>query len=1133
MSLNGDIDTKSLIEERDIWKKKFEKIELENSILKKKLEDYITNYENKNVEVENFTKIKTDMLMKYKYMDNKCEYLNIKVSILTLEKEEEMKKNNEMQKIINKQKKEIEGYKKILEKLKSMNISFKKRKNEAENKICFMIDNDLLIKNDNILLKEIIKVNDRLNDINNKVNEKMKGELEKTKKKLHIANDKIKKFHDAFINISNNYLKHKGEKEKKLLVTLKVNEELREELEKKKSIEKFNIECKAKLEEYNAKNTLLNYYEIKYKVNDRSKNRILRYINLISNNCKMEENGNSDETNKNIFLYDLYNMYDKNDKNYEEQINLLKKKILDEDNFHQMNKKKYNTLINTSSFQNKENSENSLEAFILNNLYSSNIIEILHYNIKIVNDILECFNITLLLLSYIYDTYLKEIINNINNSSYLQSLEKSNIRFVIYFFITLSSFLLSTLKYIYIIKNSDSNDYLKLLCNERIFHIFYLSKYILEEYVEKIKIKLFSSNIDYSTLVFLSDQLNNLYNFIFAQNMAYNENNEEGNEEKYQTINDSNNSIKSNSEAGTNKDIMSNTRNEKKKDESQKDKKILESDEEKNISSFELFCFLNFVIATSIHLMNDKDILFDSFNDIDMDIQKEILIKCDYVLKLIKIPPKVFSFYFCIKRYNFSFENFLEWVTNYKSLIIDDINSNNNKERSKNPTSFINELSKNILNELNTISDRTNIYYMNGQETKELYIYDICNKYIDMYNNIISKKNKNLIEKKVIKEKDDVIKKLEENITDYENKIHLMNKKINMLTVKEEKCNKMQIDLDILKKEKNEYLNIINDLRKSKNESVNEIAYITKHYNETKNKYTELLKGFEPKRKYLNGNKNNEQFNIDTYYMKKIINNLYYENFLIKINKNYHLFDEKINYYNNLYNNYSTINFLYEDENYENNKWKIKNTNDKNTIKKEDETNIMLNKIFGDEIYFINKNHKVLFDDIYNCELIKSRLAKHKTDYFKNKLYQTTLCNSLSNEEKKYIEIVDIIENYKNLKNKILKEILNMSINHNTDIQMKNHQKSSEHLHRKLSELKSVIKKFYINNNLRNLYKNLPHLEHILNITVGEKSNKEENYEKIGNISNKNLNKKTYLHSDKVILNNHSLSYLIQNIFNL
>ncbi|CRG95186.1 conserved Plasmodium protein, unknown function [Plasmodium gallinaceum] len=1133
MNINGDIDTKSLIEEREIWKKKFQEIESENLILKKKLDETITNYENKNVEGENFMKIKTDMLMKYEYMENKCEYLDIKVNILSLEKEEEIRKNKILQKITNKQKKEIEGYIKILEKVKSMNISSKKRKNEAENQISSMINNDLLIKNDNILLREIIKVNDKLNDINNKLNEKIIEELERTKKKLHIANSKIRKFHDAFINLSNSYSKHKEEIKKKLLVTLKINEELREELEKKKSIEKYNVENIKKLEEYNAKNILLNFYEVKYKINDRSKNIILRYINLITSESKKEESGNSEEFNKDIFLYDLYNIHDKNEENYEKQINLLKKKILEGDISYQLNKKKDDMFLDTLSFQNKENCEKSLGVYILNNLNSSNIVEILYYHIKIVNDILECFNITLLLLLYIYDTYLKEIINSINNSSYLQSLEKSQIRFSVYFFITLSSFLFSTLKYIHILKNSNCNDYLKLLCNERVFHIFCLSKYTLEQYMEKIKIKLFSSNIDYSILTVLSDQLNNLYDSMFTQKNIYNENSEGISERCHQIINDSKNE-KVNNKEGTNKEIIYNTNNEKKENtENQTEKIILDLDKEKNISSFELYCFLNFIIATSILLMNDKDILFGSFNNINIDIQREILIKCENVLKLIKVPKKIFSFYFCMKRYKFSFNNFIEITTNYKSLILGNANYNNNKEKSEILVTTINELSKNILNELDNILDNTNIYSIDGHETKELYIFNICDKYVNMYNNITSKNNENMIEKKIIEEKDDIIRKLEKDITDFENKIQLMNKKINLLTVKEEKCNKMQIDLDILKKEKSEYLNIISDLRKSKNESTNEIAYITKHYNETKNKYNELLKGFEPKKKYLNSNKNNEHSNIDIYYMKKIINNLYYENFLTKINKNYHLYDEKINYYNSLYNDYSKINFLYKDENYEDDKWENKNTYDKNTNENEDETNIMLNKIFGDEIYFTNKNHKVLFDDIYNCELIKSRLSKHKTNYFKNKLYQTILCNSFNEQKNKCIEIVDIIENYKNLKNEILREILNMSINNNIHVKMKKNYKISEHLHHKLIELKSMIKKFYINNNLKDLNKNLPTLENVLNITIEEKSNTGEKCEKISNSTNKNLNKQTYLLSDKVILNDHSFSYLIQNLFDI
>ncbi|SBS93635.1 conserved Plasmodium protein, unknown function, partial [Plasmodium malariae] len=1218
--------------ERDTWMKKYEQIELEHSILKKTLQKFTNHSSDKNGQERNDEIFMRDVSMKYKYMENQCEFLNVNLNILSLEKEKEVKKNRELQKIINKQKKEIDGYKKILEKLKSIIISFKKKKDEAESKICSMIDNNLETKNDNNLLKEIIKINDRLNDVNKKVNEQVIVELENTRNKLCIANNKIKNFFQIITNISDRYLKCKKEKDKTLLATLKINEQLTEELRKKKAIENYNIQWKVKLEEFNALNVLLNYYEVKYKVSNANRHLVLKYINSISSSSPIEgikrgkSNGvlgSSDgscayNSRNNIFnledekavnsllFHHLCNIYNterskqKEEVTYDEQMNLLKEKILTE-YISKTNPQKENMLpISMPTMENEKKDLTTSEAFALSKLSFSNIVEILYCNMKIVNDIMDCVNMSLLLLIYIRDTYLKEIITNINDHpSYVLSLEKGSIRFGIYFSITLCNFLVCIIKYVQIIKSANRYNNIQLLQDDRLANIFCLSKYILEQFMEKIKFKLFSNNIDYSTLNMLTSMLIDMHNTLFITHVQLDKPDDRKMEEKsYQSKRHAiyekerykmTTKIYSNHEMDENGEIdhiyyieKNNQMNDKEKEIKSKDVREMNTNE--TVSSFEMFCFLNTASAVSILLIIDKDTYVHFSNEVDLNIQMEIIIKCEEVLKLIKTPQKILNFHFMTKQYKISFKNFIRYTEKYKEVLINNISNTNNEKWGKELSSTISKTSNYILKELKTILESSNIYSIDIQEKKKLFIFKIFEKYIEIYNNVMSKKNKRIIEPKDLEEKEGVIKKLEEKVMSCTNTIQMLEKNINILTIREEKFNKIKMDFDILKKEKNEYLSIITDLRKSKNESLNEITYISKNYNELKNKYNELLKNYEQKKKYIGSTKNFEQSNLDIYYMKRIINNLYYENFLTKINKHYYLFDQKINYYNDLYLDSLAINFNHSLENEnppketnEINSNEVDSPNNTREIKNEKKKKkITLNEnqlLQDNNTFFSNTKHSMLYDDIYNCEIIKSKLKRCKTDYFKNKLYQTTLSSSfIPRENNKSIQhIVDIIESYKILKNDIFTQILNTpigSINDqtNTGSSSKGHsQKCAQklaqeraHVYSKLKSLKSVVNNFYTTNKLAKFNDAVSLQDSMLRISIQGKKEADERVvagreaqrgDVVANVEARNggddssnrtkdgripFEHVTTLPScNKIILNENSFSYLIQNVFNL
>ncbi|SCM18679.1 conserved Plasmodium protein, unknown function [Plasmodium berghei] len=1188
MSSKGNIEVNHLIEERDKWIEKYEKRDSEYLVLKQKLEDITKKY-NKTKGDENEEIIRKDIALKYNNMATQCEFLNVQVNILSLEKEKEIKKNKELEIIINKQNKEINCYKQILEKLKNLNISFKKKKEEAETNMHIMIDNDLVTKNDNSLLKGIIKINDKLIDVNNKVHSNINTQLEKTVAKLSLANKKIKKYYEAINNMNEKFLKYKKEKEKILLETLKINQELRDQLEKKKYIEKCNNECKIKLEQFIASNILLNYYQSKWKLAEYCMNLLLKFINSVSGINKIGwisnemsnlwNNHNDDNHNTHNFskesklsshsnnLFSVHVEKKEEEDSYIQYIETIKKCVLS-NNFSEIKIKKIDLSVSGIVLNDYKNKElDYLDKYILtnsNNINSINIIQVLYCNIKIIHDIFECANITFQLLLYIYETYLKEVIDNLHNPSYLENLEKSSIRFSIYFFMALSHFLLYTQKYIQIIKGSNIFFHFVLLYDKKFSYIYSLSRYLLEEYMEKIRIKLFNQNVDYSMLQLLTEKLMNFYHSLRG----------EKEEDKWEKMEE-----KLEEEIDINKQNVNEKETEIKWSEKEENKT-----REETISSVEIICFLNTITAASILLIIDKDIYTEYYNYRDIYIQKQIIEKCEETLKLIKMPHNILNFYCSIKQFNFSSNKFVTYATKYKLILvnmIDDImphsndeKNNNSKKNRKNivdstsiyrkSSAIIQSISQFVLEELENVFQKCSTHsFFVKKKQDELLLMHICNKYIEMYNLEISKENQNNT-KYDIDQKNDIIKDFEQELNESKNLIETLNKKISILSIREEKYNKIKIDLDIYKKEKNEYVNIINDLRKTKSEALNQITYITKQKNEIKNKYNELLKNHQKKNKLNEVHpKHMENSNIDIYYMKKIINNLYNENFINKINKQYYyLFDDKINYYNNKYEQDGHFfNFLHthteikEEETYDIRKESKKSFDNfltKTTQPEEiheTQINSNLNNFLSKNIYFADKKHTEIYDDIYNCELIKSRLNMPKTEYFKNKLYNTNCLHSYIHNHKKnndwIQEIIHIIQKYKNLKSEVYKEILNMPINLNNDkTVLKKNMVMWNELYYKVIQIQHLIKQFCIKNNFKNTNHEISHLNNVLNIIIGNDINTESpsdllNNKNINDIKISNNNNKNYEYNfntnkcvkTDIILNDSAFSYLIKNLF--
>ncbi|SCP05294.1 conserved Plasmodium protein, unknown function [Plasmodium ovale] len=1139
--------------ERDSCMKKYEQIVLEYASMEKKLEKIKEDYEKQTREVQKDEVLKSDIYLKYEHLTKQCECLNVQTKILRLEKKQEIEKNIQMQLIITKQKKEIEGYKKIIEKVKSMNISFKKREKETENKLCSIIDNSLVTKNNNEMLKEIVKINDRLIDVYNNVRDKVCTELGDTKNKLKIANTKVKKYHDTLTIISESYLKYKKEKEKELQKMVKLNIQLKEQFEKKKSIERHNKEWTTRLAEMNAVNMLLNYYEAKYKVCEESRQLMLGWVHSIAGQMQggktsecnatvispatntLGDNSTEAETSNSPFFLHFYRAHIRGKELQDEEdlhMQSLKRKIL-ADNFSELKIKKESlSLLDMLLPKGEETNLERKEIPFMQMFITGNIIEALYYHMKLVNNIVECLNITLLLMLYIYDTYFKEVINNMNRLSYLESLEKSSIRFATHFYITLSNFLLCMEKYVKIMISSDNYAHFALLQDERFCNVISLCKYILEQYIEKIKIKLFTSNVDYSLLNVLTEKLTKFHSAINA----------EGGQSCHGGGDDDGN----------------------------RGGKEETSEEGDTISSFELACHLYSIIATSVLLTVDKEEYAHLFTDEDINIvrniQVDVIAKCEDLLRLIKLPHKIVGFYFPIKQYKIPRSNLLSYVRQFKMFIqIDGVEKNSYIAREKELGKDINILCKCIVREIQNMLENPIMYSVDIRKKKELFIFQICNKYVNKYQEEIVQKGKNSTKEKEIEEKELLIKKLENNISEYINTTNMLTKKINELTVRVERYSKVKIDLDMLKKEKNEYMNIITSLRRSKNENINEVNYLRKQYNEIKNKYNELLKNFELKKKhYICTNKNMENFNLDLYYIKKIMYNLYYENFLTKVNKHYHLFHDNLSYYSNEYS-CSYINFLYSTEEDTSNNFAFSNYPFciyTHKMEMERKINSSLNKLLYDNIFFVNKNHATLLDDIYNCELVRGRLGMHTIDHTKNAIQRVTLRNmddrlgeskcqgplrsfhQSVKQDKKIEELLKIIKTYQSLKDSVLAEIMRTPIRGgNIHMEVKRGSQRWEYLHRQLTQLKSAIGRFSAGNGLTEKRECYTDLNNVLNVVLqGEASNGEANHGVACNrevsrggskLKGSTVNDISSELCDKVILNESSFSYLIQNIFNL
>ncbi|GAW82095.1 hypothetical protein, conserved [Plasmodium gonderi] len=1166
---NENTDVNKLIEERNEWIKKYKTIESECLELRDKLEKVTPNSCDKNEDLyRNYSTSQRDISMKYKYMENQCELLSTKLKITTLEKEKETQKNKDLQIIINKQKNEINGYQKILEKLKNMNVSFRKEKNEAEKKICSIIGNDLLTRNDNVLLKEIVLINDKLIDVNNKIRENVKEDLEKAKSKLSVAHDKIKRFSDALSDMKENFTKYKKKKEKFLLEILTINKQLKEELKKKKLIEKYNIECKKQFEEFSASNVLLNYYEAKYKMNDFILHVMLHYVISILNSLHMQHKNKDDFNSSNgrsknySLLCTLLNThvgmkkkesekYD-NSEIYHEQMNILKREILS-DNFPQRQKKK-GKMVRYEDGEISSEHDDSLEMLVFTNLNAStNIVHGIYYNIRLVNEIFETVNITLILLLYIYDTYLKELINSINQETCFQMVEKGNVRFGAFFLITLSNFFLSVLKYVNIIKSSNRHAHFLLLQNENIFSIFCLCKYVLEQYIEKIKIKLFSSTIDYHILNVLNNKLGILYEDIFNLIMHINAGYEEKQNMEFSSSLVSKYDINQRRTKLPNDDESIETKMINKSSNENTDEGLFKEENfhhlSENITSLELLTRLNLTMSISILLIIDEDVYSALIPDIDIDIQKEIITKCEELLKLVKAPHKISNFFFPLKKYKFSFKNFIVHSEKYQKVVIKRTNNESSIEGVGETEGSINKISNNLLDEINNIlEDATRIYSIDVQQEGEPYIFQICNKFVDFYKDEMSKEKQNVHQQKALEEEqDNLIKQLNDEITKSNSKIHILNKQLNLLTIREEKYNKINIDLNTLKKEKNEYLSLITELRENKNENLNEISYLTKHYNDMKKKYNDLLKNYEHRKKYIGSNKQMEPSNIDIYYMKKIINHLYYENFMNKVNNYYDLYVQTENNYHNELCNTSTIDAFQPTPlhtalghlpfgQYAQKREDISLACKNNFNQKES---------FKDDVYFSNVKHATLYDDIYNCELIKGRINRKKKDYFKSKLYQnnTTLQKiPTSNKKEKYMEqIIDIIEEYKNLKNEIFSQMINIPIGNNHILageEKKKDQQNWIRLTQKLAQLKYALKKFHTENDLTLLNGDPSHsAQNVLSISFQEESNSSCNTINQTNHIFTDLHNPTKLNEyqscNKVVLSEQSFSHLLQNMFHL
>ncbi|EUD67780.1 hypothetical protein C922_01969 [Plasmodium inui San Antonio 1] len=1187
--------------ERNEWIKKYESVESECATLREKLHRITLNSPDKNEQLHGNDAIQRDISMKYKYMQNQCEFLSVQLNILTLEKDKEEQKNQDLQSTIEKQKNEIKGYKKILEKVKNMNISFRKEKNETEKKICTIRDSDLLIRNDNILLKEIVKINDKLIEVNEKIKDNVEEELNKAKTKLSVAHDKIGRFSEAVNHMRENFTKYKKRKENILLKILTDNEQLKKELWEKKITEQRNVEWNNQLEEYITAKVLLNFYEAKYKMSDFVLHTVLRYVISMDSwdnvaGGKALELERADEGDANYSILNtllavptggkekIKTEWRSENEIYDEQMNTLKRDLLS-DNFPQRHQKssKRDPPPEAEFSEDEKDGNNSLEAFIRTTPNTSNIVNDIYYHMKLVKDILETANVTLILLVYTHETYLKEPLNHIHQDAYIQMEEKGNLRFGAYFFTSLSNFLLSVLKYVNIVRGTDRHAHVALLQEKQVFTLFCLCKYVLEEYVEKIRIKLFTSTIDYHILDVLSDKLRGIYDEVFPHVVRGNTDGGEEEEKKHQkekqeeeqqkgdtadgqvlptdvapkSSNHMGRKKKTHDEAKNTKLIFCRGNQNRDGDSSQKGCSHQESAEE--TTSLDVLGHLNLATGLSITLIIDQDVYCDVFPDTNVNQQKEIITKCQELLKLVKAPLKISNFHFPLKRYKFSFKNFIRHCERYQTVVMSSANGGGNTTHGRTNTEYtINQVSVSMLDELKSIlEDITKVYSIDAQEPGDPYILQICGKLVKLYRNQVAGRGKQCKEQQGEEDlkRDELITQLQDEVTLNRAKINALNKQLNLLTIREEKYNKISIDLNVLKKEKNEYLNLIRELRESKNENVSEISHLTKHYNDVKKKYNDMLKNYEHRKKFYAIQKQMEPSNIDTYYMKKIINNLYYENFLTKLGTHYRLFgqsplpcDETFCAPFSLIGAGRKTPFgptphlplctHHEEDGISS------LTNQMGPNQKGSSTN---------DTYFTNEKHATLYDDIYNCEIIKGRINRAQKGYFKNRLYRTNTtlrqmptCRKEEKNTQDITDIIDIIEEYKNLKNEIFTQMVNTPNGTNCILRggKKKEQQNWARLSEKVAQLKYAIRKFHADNKRSGLNGGPPpSARNVLTISFRDRSDSCHD----GDTSGDHTTTEGHLTTDgyhategkaqqrcnNVILTEQSFSYLLHNMFDL
>ncbi|KOB88146.1 hypothetical protein PFDG_04614 [Plasmodium falciparum Dd2] len=116
-----------------------------------------------------------------------------------------------------------------------------------------------------------------------------------------MANKKIEDFYQSFNILKNNYLKYKQDNDKKMMLLIQCNDDLKKELEEKKNIQMYNDQCKIRMDDFNRSTILLEYYEIKNKVNNVNKTILWNKINMLY--CHLYDERRKDKNDEiNIFI---------------------------------------------------------------------------------------------------------------------------------------------------------------------------------------------------------------------------------------------------------------------------------------------------------------------------------------------------------------------------------------------------------------------------------------------------------------------------------------------------------------------------------------------------------------------------------------------------------------------------------------------------------------------------------------------------------------------------------------------------------------------------------------------------------------------------------------------------------------